>query len=388
MNKKKLYVVDTYSTNYFHEMFNAGLLEIVIREADEVIYCASSSSQKNVLALLKKERRNKKLSSIKCHSLYVVHREIGVGALLRVFVSAFQNIIHLFRYRKFPLLLMHNDALSIGWLSILNLVLKRPVWIVCHGELELLLERPRCYKPSFWFKQLFKLFFHYLPLSPNLHFIVLGESIKKNLQKCLPARCENLFVSIPHPYFFSTVKNIKNSNTDELRLGTTGCMNVAKGYERLVALSELLKEPIRQQRLSIFVIGRLEGICPDRGTLLNFSGKSSEMLSREKYVEKISKLRYILFFYGIDSYKLTASGAIFDALSLEKPIIALKNDFFESIFEQCGEIGYLCNTVEEMCDRIEGLLLTPNESVYNTFVTNMRQARKMFYPENIRLNLF
>lgn len=53
---------------------------------------------------------------------------------------------------------------------------------------------------------------------------------------------------------------------------------------------------------------------------------------RDELEARVKKLDFILYLYPTDSYQLMASGAILDALSLQKPIIALKNDYFDYIF--------------------------------------------------------
>jgi hypothetical protein len=55
-------------------------------------------------------------------------------------------------------------------------------------------------------------------------------------------------------------------------------------------------------------------------------------------------------------YKYLASGAVFDAINAEKPIIALRNDYFEYLFSKFGAFGYLADSIDDMADIIRGLL--------------------------------
>jgi hypothetical protein len=95
------------------------------------------------------------------------------------------------------------------------------------------------------------------------------------------------------------------------------------------------------------------------------------------------KINYALFFHKRDNYRLSASGVFFDAISYLKPIIALRNPFFEYYFQIMGDIGYLCDSYEEM----ENLILKivenkPNER-YLKQQKNILNGRKKLNFQNI-----
>ena len=78
-------------------------------------------------------------------------------------------------------------------------------------------------------------------------------------------------------------------------------------------------------------------------------------LDRKDFENLISKIDYALYFYSSNKYKLTASGAIFDAINARKPIIALENDYFIYLFKKYGTIGYLCKNIDEMAEVINNI---------------------------------
>lgn len=63
-------------------------------------------------------------------------------------------------------------------------------------------------------------------------------------------------------------------------------------------------------------------------------------------------------------YKLTASGAIFDAINNKKKIISLDNDYFRSVLGD-SNIGIVCNNIGEMKKVIEEIISGKN-SFYST----------------------
>lgn len=388
MKEKILHIVDTYSTCSYHEFFNAGFLVSCCQVADKVIYHAAQSSQKCVMSLLEKKGYKGFVPNIECRSLCVVHKESTWRSLLRTFVSAFLNVYYLFVGGKGPVIFMHNDAFSIYWLNLFNFFLRRPIWIVCHGELELLISSPRWCKPSFLYKHLFHFFFKHINIGQKMHFIVLGHSIASNLKHIVSEKNEKRFVAVEHPYFFEAGFTTKHVIQGQMFLGTVGVLNEFKGFYRLQNLVELLREKIEEGRLSVSVIGRLENVIPVHQDLIQYSTLGNSLLPREKFSQLICGLDYVLFLYNTESYKLIASGAIFDAISFGKPIIALRNDYFVAVFERCGEIGYLCSSLDEIFQLVVKLIDNPDMVTYDYFLMNMKKARVMFAPEQVKIDLF
>ena len=57
--------------------------------------------------------------------------------------------------------------------------------------------------------------------------------------------------------------------------------------------------------------------------------------------------------------RLVASATFLDALSYVKPGIYLRNPYVEYYFEQMGDIGYLCDSYEEMREVVLAILSFP-----------------------------
>lgn len=73
----------------------------------------------------------------------------------------------------------------------------------------------------------------------------------------------------------------------------------------------------------------------------------------------MSELDYILLLYPTDTYRLIASGAILDCIRFRKPVIALRTDYFEYLFDKLGPFGILVNDIDEMAKEIERIGKTP-----------------------------
>lgn len=156
------------------------------------------------------------------------------------------------------------------------------------------------------------------------------------------------FTTMDHPYIFRQSSFIHTKINKPVSMGTIGAISENKGFERLVQFALLCKES------NVDVLISHTGVVNSKnklnvGGLIDIPTLNRE-LPRSEYDNRLLKLDYILFFYDINSYRVTASGAIMDALAMKKPIIALKNDYFEYLFDKFGPIGFLVDDISQMVE--------------------------------------
>ena len=243
----------------------------------------------------------------------------------------------------------------------LNYLLKKKVVFVMHGELELQLKQNiSILKPAFWYRLFHRLSLKHLFKRNEAILLVLGESIKSNLCDIFPAISSNIY-SICHPYFMDDC--IINKKQRVLTIGTVGVMTKEKGLDSLLILSEKLSNPIKEGKLIIKAIGKVETVDVSIYRNIKWIGNKN-LLPRDIFEEAIQSLDYILYLYPSDSYKLTASGAIMDAVKFGKPILALHNDYFDYLLKNVC-IGYVVNDIYELITIINQLLKTTVEIDYS-----------------------
>ena len=113
----------------------------------------------------------------------------------------------------------------------------------------------------------------------NFHYIVLGDSILKNLSSKLESEYSSYFSSIDHPYIFNDLQT-KSANKARLSVGIIGITTPTKG---LSMLKELLK--IKADSIDIYHIGKIS----DNDSQLKNAGLKiikrdyNNELSRDKY---------------------------------------------------------------------------------------------------------
>lgn len=108
-----------------------------------------------------------------------------------------------------------------------------------------------------------------------------------------------------------------------------------------------------------------EKALPENGGEL--SRKEIEMLSKD--------VHYTICAYDPKEYTYRSSGTLFDAFAYGTPVIALTNPLFEAYFEDFGDIGYLCESVEEVQKTVIDILKNPPAERYLRQQACLEQAR-------------
>lgn len=353
---RKLKIVDSFCSGNMHEQFNAALLLMLSSIYTETKYYSGLENRLSIQSLCKE----KELKHISFSSLWILGGSGKISLILRYIFSLFYNCFFLLTSSKNDVLIFnYNNAFALASINFLNKFLGKKVLIFCHGELELLVDQTNeggiLHKLLTYFLRGFFLS-PKTKLSSGLYFAVTGESILFNLSKILDSKMMTHFISSDHAYIFC--RDTKDTFADErkLSLGWIGVFNTFKGGDNLLLIANGIDlKHSSQIRLSI--TGRVYydvNLLIEKGINLPLNNGVG-MLSRDEFNKCISTLDYVLFLYPVDTYAFTASGAIMDAIDMRIPILALKNDYFNYIFNKYGNIGYLADTVDELVDIIKHL---------------------------------
>lgn len=348
---RKAVYIDTFSYTTTHEMFNASLLSMCSIVFDNVTYLAGKDSSNNVTRIAEKHLRN----NVDRRYCFVWKGNGRWNFLMRFVTGALQNFRFLLVSSKdVTLIFNYNNLFALRLLNWLNKYARRNVLVFCHGELEALSsDINKAGLLSRLLNKLAKNFFlsHRTTISPGLRFVVMGPKLKENLGYILTSEQMERFVCVDHSYIFRSALPAISKPDNKLHIGTIGVMNKAKGINKYVDLYRLLPESAKN-RFAFSIVGNIQtessiledtDICYETGDV---------PLSRDEYDRRIQELDYILYFYSSNAYKITASGAIFDAINMRKPIIAIRNDYFQYLFDTYGEFGYLVDDIYQMREMI------------------------------------
>lgn len=372
MNKIK--IIDFYSINNFHEIVNFCLLQSFCKMFSSVEYKIGKSVYNNIKRQL--ENENLTFSNLKLEKKWVVEKDTLLGAFLRILFGFFIVLKeYIFLRKNEYLYINYNNPFALPIILFLNTFYKKKVLIIFHGELELLITKVSKRKLSYLYTTLNRFSFKFLLNKSNIKIIVLGYSIKNNLSSLFPKIKDNI-ISINHPYVFKEHQNSSIRLSNQLTIGTVGVLNTQKGLNELIDISNHFSKEIKAGTLKIKVIGKTEKTF-NKGDFKNITWSPDTFIPRDVFDKEIDTLDFILYLYPKDSYKLTASGAIFDAFSREKPIIALENDYFKDTIENM-KVGYLCNSLAEIISTIENLLTKDSLQIKESFTEDIKAIKKYF----------
>lgn len=352
----KIRLIDSVCFGNWHWQFNELLIEILSNIADEVNYRGVQRIGENKL-------------NIKRKKIFVTTSSSRWGITLRFFSSLLNDTWQLIIARKEEILVYSFDStISVRLINALNKILQKRIIMFRHGSMEMLQTDP--FGKGLFYRlesKLTRQFFlnDEVEICDHIHFFVLGDVILKNLSAMLSQKKMKHFHSIDLISNFDIntfTKKVKIK--DNINIGTVGVLNEYKGGRSFLRLAKNLKDNgVSNVNLSVtgkidFDISLLQNVGIDLP-----SNKGKSMVSMEELICRLEDLDYVLYFYSTETYKLTASAAVFEAINRKRPIIALRNEYFEYIFNKYGSVGYLVDTVDEMSDLVSRISKNTDEFV-------------------------
>lgn len=219
----------------------------------------------------------------------------------------------------------------------------------------------------------------------NIKFVVLASSIYDYIIDILPELFPYI-EQLEHPYLFEKIQSTNKLvlSGHSLKFGFIGSDSIGKGYDLFLQLAQNSTQRCSMYGLEnpkFFAIGNTLRKFP-KLEFLELQLSSQPLLS-DAYNDYVSQMDYLVFPYSKAHYTLTASGAILDSFNSMKPCIVLRTPLFEHYFERMGDIGYMCNNLEEMSDIILDLVSNRPKCLYQVQQQNILNGRSMFEPRNL-----
>ncbi len=221
----------------------------------------------------------------------------------------------------------------------------------------------------------------------NLRFVVLAPTIAEHVVRSVP-KVAPFLAHIDHPYLFPGGVGRVGSEAEwqarGLRLAFLGADSTGKGFGAFIQLAgEVAAHWAGPQALrpSFHGIGFRTGGSPEQSTLETQLSRAP--LTSAEYSSQLSRMDYVIFPYSAEHYTFTASGAMLDALASAKPCIALRNPLFANYFARMGDVGYICDSYEEMWRLVGGLCAHPPVERYVRQCEAIGRGRAIFRPDRV-----
>lgn len=257
--------------------------------------------------------------------------------------------------------IIFTSATNAGLVAVKLLLRKFPARrcaVMMHATLETVLKKRPPLKPlvlrsylelPFWFRPAFL-----WGNGARLRYIVLGKSILEHLCRAFP-KLQGTAFAIDLPYFYRPPEGYAPFKGGVVRFGSLGVASKGKGSDKFFKLADEIRSPPNARKAEFIQIGQVDRKLKYSGSSVKIPRKDS-FLSREAYDGHAREIDYAVFFHKPESYRLTASGSLFDAFSHLKPVIALRSPFFAYYFNLMGDIGYLCDDYQEIKETVARLL--------------------------------
>lgn len=352
---ERVKIIDYFAVRTFHEVVNYSFVKLCAGIFKQVKYLSGKSANQNMQRMFV-QAEEVTPANVRYGVMPNYEPDTPMGARLRDVWGFFLTLYHYVVTSRSTLLFYnYTNKFSLPLILMLNVLLRKKVVFVFHGELEFLVSKVSYLKLSGWYKQSMQFSFRHLFMKSPAYALVLGDSIRKNLTEIFPHLFPHI-LSICHPYLLNNTDGHRAAREKDapVRIGTVGTMKESKGLKEFLALSGLLEDLLAQKRLELYSVGRVYAGGIDLGKEINWVGHEKG-LPRDEFEKQILRLDYLLYLYPKEPYRFTASGAILDAVKMRKPILSLRNDYFDYLLDGCP-IGYMRDTVEDLAKVIRDIV--------------------------------
>lgn len=363
---------EPFSTNLNHVPVNSEFLSIIAEQFPDrkVVFYGEKTHMENV-------RKNVKADNVVFNEIKVIEpMQDRVGSVLNEKRNV--QFISLLEDEEIELLVVLNSHPHTMYFIKKYVKEDIPVLFIIHGNIEELRRKKHIYQLGYWIKPAFS----YKKHRKNKRYLVLGDSIRENLLRYIDYIAEET-IAVPHPYtLYGNTREGKNKSGNEITIGMIGSFSSEKRSDQIFVLEKKIKES-GVKNIKYLLVGSGDSQDFPKDTTIRFLGDGKRKLSESDYNNGIEMLDFILFFWPKDSYQMTASGALCDAIVHNKPIISIRNDYLTWVFNEVGALGFLCEDIDEMADIVCRISRGELQDKIQSFNPNFQKAREFFSRANV-----
>ncbi len=222
-----------------------------------------------------------------------------------------------------------------------------------------------------------------LPQPRQLRYVALGGSIHRYLRDYFPSLAGR-FSILDLPYLWDNPYAAEFSpetftEPEKICFGYIGVGH--KGFDTFSYVASCVQP--HRANTEFLLIGFLNTPV-DPKTYQGFvEGVSETPLTPEEFARRSNSMTYAVWTARPTHYRLAASASFIDALSFCKPGIFLRSPFIEHYYHLMGDIGYLCDTVQDVVDTAWRIAHDFPLERYRQQCANILRARRIFEPETL-----
>jgi len=212
-------------------------------------------------------------------------------------------------------------------------------------------------------------------------FLVLEPAIKDALAELVPQAVARTDV-LALPVNVGEILPDQILPRPPLRIGLVGQATRAKGVELFLDLASDFRARYGTA-IEFYLVGRV----PVGSDLSAFAPLAHEVtmgeFPRADFVARLACLHYVLLPLQEEYYRLSPSGALMDAVTWLKPVIASRLPIVADLFKRFGDLGYLCDDDAGFRAALEDIIATMGSTRYDRQVDAMRQVRNSRLPARL-----
>jgi hypothetical protein len=255
--------------------------------------------------------------------------------------------------------------------------IKRPTIVIPHGTLSALAgsQSERYWRRLTSFRQVLR-----LPHPKTLHYIALSESIHGFVVQFMPKAARH-FSPLDLCYFWDAHETRPVENPKPVRFGYFGVNGKNKGFDTFHQLAVETRQAVSDTEFVMVGFVRSPDECTKYQEAIASVG--AQPLHRDEFASRAASITYAVWTGNPGHYRLTASASFLDVLSHVKPGVYLRNPYIEHYFDKMGDIGYLCDSRDEMRDLLRSLATEFPAERYARQCEHIIRGRSVFEPATL-----
>lgn len=393
-----IHFIDHTSVGNHHMVFNASIVKILIKmyPGEEIVLHGIGSNQKSMDEFFTVAERkyiqeqpityttpktnslfSKTLNFLKKEQLRKQHfqtllKSAGPDDLIFLSITQFTCFYYFRKLKqKFPHI---------------------PVIACLHGDLDFLY-----FPTSLYEKYNARVHMKLLKLKADrFRFLLLNKIAKKILVKDGYLNAAEA-IEIEHPYSeLSKEYSPVTLSGLPLKVAHIGSMELRRKNSHFTyELARQLKDKIENKQLEVEAIGLITpSVVPYKNKWVteivgNEQDDKPKYLTRAQYEDALAGIHFSLFFLPEHEYVFRASGAIVDTIIFEKPVITLRHPYFDYLFREAGNVGFMVESIEEMNTLLDQISSDPASfaDTYQMQCANLKLFKEKLSIDNIAADL-
>jgi hypothetical protein len=356
-----VHIIDFNSYENSHLLFNVSMLKVWLAITEQPITLYVQESHWKQLQVY---FSHSELSRLSHHATHLKKRNVsGLSKAVSIVNKTYNDLFTFHRILK-SARKGHKDLIFVCTAHSISLLLLHylkkvyplvPVISTVHGEVEFVYFTQNKWEIDTG--RLYKRIFKTRP--PRFFYLFLNKISKRQLVKDQYVM-DSQSIEIDHPYVYNHTEQARTDlGNGIITIAHVGSMGIRKSAHLLYDLAALNGQLIEKNLLDFWNIGPIEdNVLPYKSGLVKdfTSADGKSYIPRSVFDEKLRSIDYAVFFYNAEQFLFRASGAVHDVINFNKPIIVLEHPYFEYLFQQAGNIGFICKNLSDMSLLIQRLV--------------------------------